>query len=464
MRYEINTDNIKKEYVNSKNIFEHNAERRKPWMLPANTKFKEDNTEEITNFCEAVGVFSRCLTKKKKSDKFSIEKYYNDVLKNISFNQKNRSIFIELINELFFKNEKIINFHPKTLNYIESTTVNEKLGQFLFDVLYEEDAEVISLIHHVYEEGSNNILVNLMINNLPQLDENENTRNKYKNFNPYIREMFMEDFKYLLKNKEILIENIEKFLKFYYMFYVSQSAIVLNKTFEADIKQPVDIYFGLDWENTSKGRLNTEFGWNIVKSNVLKLFSHANALHLLNHNNENKIYSYLELKDRIDSMSDEEKIQFIDEVNNLIVFYKGYIKDVKWDEFKYISKFNDECYDAVYKLFKTINYQFDNSGRIGKQKGYGAWFLKFCKTNFLRQRGRYGDVLNLTEDYTILLTKLCVKNNDKIKLKDLFLEFKRRGVCLDNDSKAKLTQFYEKLNILEKKSDSGDAQYVKRIL
>ncbi|WP_010250378.1 DNA phosphorothioation-dependent restriction protein DptG, partial [Acetivibrio cellulolyticus] len=32
------------------------------------------------------------------------------------------------------------------------------------------------------------------------------------------------------------------------------------------------------------------------------------------------------------------------------------------------------------------------------------------------------------------------------------------------DSKYKIIEIYEKLNILEKKSDSGDAQYVKSIL
>ena len=35
---------------------------------------------------------------------------------------------------------------------------------------------------------------------------------------------------------------------------------------------------------------------------------------------------------------------------------------------------------------------------------------------------------------------------------------------VDNQSKAEVMQYYEKLNLIEKKSDSGDAQYVKRIL
>lgn len=465
MKYEINIKDIEKVYINSKNKIEHNAERYKPWMLPANTKYKESDMGDIRNFYEATGVFSRYLTNKKKLNEFSIDEYTKNIISKINMDEKNKSIFIELVKELFFYEENIINFHPKTLNYIESKKFNDKLGQFLFDVLYEEDSELLVLIHKAYEEDSDNILVNIMINNLPKIDKDKENKYKYKNFNPYISKIFIEDFKYLLKNNEMLIENIEKFLKFYYMFYVSQMAMILNKTFEADIEKPMEIYFTLDWEKTGKGRLNTIRGWDIVQSNVLRLFSHANTLHLLNHNNEDKKYSYLELKYRIDNMNEEEQLQFINDIKDLIVFYTNHIDvDDEWNDFRYTSKFNNECYDVVYKLFKTINYQFDNSGREGKQKGYGSWFIKFCKINFLKQRGRYGDIFNLTEDYTILLTKLCIKNNEKIKLKDLFFEFKRRGICLDNDSKAKLIQFYEKLNILEKKSDSGDAQYVKRIL
>ena len=46
----------------------------------------------------------------------------------------------------------------------------------------------------------------------------------------------------------------------------------------------------------------------------------------------------------------------------------------------------------------------------------------------------------------------------------LFEEFEKRGISFDRDSKAKIIQLYEKLNLLEKKSDSGDAQYVRSIL
>ena len=73
-------------------------------------------------------------------------------------------------------------------------------------------------------------------------------------------------------------------------------------------------------------------------------------------------------------------------------------------------------------------------------------------------------MLNLSEETLIFLTKLCIKNQEQMHLKDVFREMELRGVYLDNQSKEQVAIYYEKLNLIEKKSDSGDAKYVKRIL
>lgn len=73
-------------------------------------------------------------------------------------------------------------------------------------------------------------------------------------------------------------------------------------------------------------------------------------------------------------------------------------------------------------------------------------------------------MLNLSEETLIFLTKLCIKDQEQMRLKDVFGEMELRGVYLDNQSKEQAAIYYEKLNLIEKKSDSGDAKYVKRIL
>ena len=73
-------------------------------------------------------------------------------------------------------------------------------------------------------------------------------------------------------------------------------------------------------------------------------------------------------------------------------------------------------------------------------------------------------MLNITEEFLIFLTKLAVGDQEKNSLKEVFRQFELRGVFLDRSSKDEVVQFYTKLNLLEKKSDSGDAQYVRRVL
>ena len=63
----------------------------------------------------------------------------------------------------------------------------------------------------------------------------------------------------------------------------------------------------------------------------------------------------------------------------------------------------------------------------------------------------------------IKLNLLCVKE-DKIKLNDLFKEYERRGLFFDRYSKEEIVNLLNTWNLIDKKSDSGDAQYVKSVL
>ena len=70
----------------------------------------------------------------------------------------------------------------------------------------------------------------------------------------------------------------------------------------------------------------------------------------------------------------------------------------------------------------------------------------------------------MTEERLIFLTKLAIKDNAQMSLNDVFAQFRSRGVFFDVPSKDEIIKFYSKLNLIDKKSDSGDAQYVKRFL
>jgi DNA phosphorothioation-dependent restriction protein DptG len=72
-------------------------------------------------------------------------------------------------------------------------------------------------------------------------------------------------------------------------------------------------------------------------------------------------------------------------------------------------------------------------------------------------------MLNVNQDLLLLLTALSLKDERK-SLKQVFVELENRGMYFDRYSREEIVKLLDKLNVLDKKSDSGDAQYVKPIL
>ena len=64
----------------------------------------------------------------------------------------------------------------------------------------------------------------------------------------------------------------------------------------------------------------------------------------------------------------------------------------------------------------------------------------------------------------MLLAWLAVGTRPKLRLHEFWEELRERGVDFDHQSKVLIVELLEKLNLLEKKSDSGDAQYVRAII
>jgi len=128
------------------------------------------------------------------------------------------------------------------------------------------------------------------------------------------------------------------------------------------------------------------------------------------------------------------------------------------------KKFNNEIQEELYSLFYRINYQFKNSGRDKPYNDYASWLIQFCKINYTKTRGRLGSTTVINQETLLFFTKICIADNEKIRLKELWNELEQRGLTFDEASKVEIVKLFERINLLEKKSDSGDAQYVKSII
>ena len=160
----------------------------------------------------------------------------------------------------------------------------------------------------------------------------------------------------------------------------------------------------------------------------------------------------------------EQDVIIANEIKRAEDAYITHVGDYKkFDQIKNTSEdLNTDV--AIRHLYKCVEQQFLNTDRKRANQFYNEKFIDFCKTRWIKNRRKSGLVLNLTERDIIFLTKISIGKKEKIRLIDLYKEYEYRGIFLDNTSKEHLQEFFTKLNLIDKKSDSGDAQYVRSIL
>ncbi|MEJ8553009.1 DNA phosphorothioation-dependent restriction protein DptG [Tepidibacter sp. Z1-5] len=474
MEFVINRDKFRSDFSLSKENENKNSVKHSTGknigILPYTTKYENKHKEFIQGFKVCIGEFCRRIYQKKiKNDDININDVDN-IIKDVDVEPEDKIALKSIIKELFFDEKgNIYTFHPLLLNYIDikKGDYNKSLANFLYDVLLnDKDNDVVDKIVECFKYRPENVMELLLLENLPELQENKSkSKQKYKNCVYNVSSIFKEDLSFMLDNPEFFIKDFEKLLKYYYFFYVSQLSLKLSKFFDYNPYEQEELYFNLDWETASKSRTSYLKGWKMLESTLRPLFSHANTLEILNSNEQDISYDYYDIKEIISSYDEDKKYEVKSNISQIVFLYKENITDVVWDEFNVDRKYDDDIQNTIYELFKTIDHQFNkSSSRKKPYESYKKWFEEFCKINFLRRRGSLGYTLNITQEYLLFITKVSIKDKERIKLKDLFEEYKKRGLYLDRDSQSKIVELFEKLNLIEKKSDSGDAQYVRSIL
>ena len=317
-----------------------------------------------------------------------------------------------------------------------------------------------------------------LIQKLKDDDETEIELGKEEIFEQVVRHMFFDrDGKIRPINLRMLAQTpceesnecrladyLIPLLEFYYFAYTAQTALQLNRFLDGERSKCVPLYFCLEWEKTSQNRRCFREGWSNLQDAVKRIFAHAITLEILNQTEEGTSpVDYIRLQE-LTSCAPGEDHRIAEQIKVLTDAYRKAISDCpEMAELVRKDSPDGEVAAEVRFLFESIRVQFENTARSRPYSSYAEKFEEYSR-KYLKRRGRSGMMLNLSEETLIFLTKVCIKDQEKMRLNDVFAEFEARGVFLDNHSKTEIMHYYEKLNLIEKKSDSGDAQYVKRIL
>ena len=347
-------------------------------------------------------------------------------------------------------------FHYKLYNYINSNKKEQKIAKFLYDIVFKNMDYFNEIYNEVQDED---VITKLILEGMDQADylidkrlnKNEDV---YENKLTFITKLAYEDFKFLSTNKEFFLEYFERLVYFYYFYYLTQLCIKINKRFNVDYNKVEETYYLLDWEKAGKNRKSTLKGYKDIRSRGEDLWVNLNVIEHSNFLMGTENYNLVEIEEYFKSLEEDKKKEYLETLKEWIKEYKICTQ----------QEYNDIELDfniLMNEIIKSVSVKLSEPGR-GRRLFNNV--EEIGKLYFLKSRGgSYGYMFNLTQETVLMLTAICVKE-EKITLKALFEEYNKRGVFLDKESKELVVKFLEKLNLIDKKSDSGDAQYVKSIL
>ncbi|MEB3055044.1 DNA phosphorothioation-dependent restriction protein DptG [Bacillus pseudomycoides] len=439
-------------------------------ILPFNTK----RTKAIRgNFNDALGDYVRNigglqLVDRKNKDEDILtslrDPFVGQIMGEIEYTEDAEYDLERFLNQyLFGHDNKIKPIHPYLFNYIPVSGKNDlqKYAQFAKDVLVYDEVSISSIFNN---KESEDILTELILNKLdiPSKD----TVVQYQPLIGFLSNLYQEDLLFLSEYKDYFLKSFPLLTHFYSFMYVCQLVMKFEQFDEANYSYSNPLYFALEWESISKRRTAADDleGFRRIKEKAPNLYVHLNTMSQLSYNEfqDNKVdakkdfrfMTYSELKKVVKEQGEKASEQLLDDIKEWINRYSHIFSSrvTPKEEPKDLNQ-------AFRTLFSCV------------QEGTNTEACESCGGNiedlgagvFLKNRGSIGLVLNMSHEMLLLLTAVCVKE-DRMPLNRLFEEFSKRGVAFDRHSKKVIIELFDSHNILDKKSDSGDAQYVKRIL
>ena len=412
-------------------------------------------------FYNVFGEFSRILLEKKLKDDFSPDKIIKDVInKDMEIEEGTEEILIKLFKEYMFneKNELKL-LHPHLYLYIPLSPDRHERGEkelalFLRDIFCSDNEDLVNLFK---SNESNHIITNSILNSIPSYLEEFKTERKYSSKLNYINQLFNEDIDFAIKNKKFFLDNMDNLFAYYYFFYISQLIFKISKRLDCD-DNVEELYYLLDWESVSKNRKTLNQGYGNLKEECHETLYKVNLIFQLNSLLGTEYYLENELLEFFEKLDSESQ-------QNFLYYLKKWITDYRTiRNFKKIDLPDD--YNQLVDILLKDTLSDKKKGVSDGIKTLDLFTKNLeaiAKRYFLKLRGSYSYVLNMNRDMLLMITALCVKDK-KIKLNQLFKEYEKRGIFFDKYSKEEVVNFLTKLNLIDKKSDSGDAQYVKPIL
>lgn len=458
MEYCIDQAVFNKTFLSKNGDFTHKTNRR--YNLFPFTGSTSDKV--LDSFDNILGAFLRNIYSLDQSDKVCRDDIIKKICEKVSFSEgTDKLAFQDIIKNIYFDGEESLKCTSlNTYRYSASSKNDNKIAEYVTSAICDREKIKAELISK--ESATRNMLDSLVEECLPEL-QSKSAGTTYLSLFPKIKEYFTKDFIFLIGDNSSDFYDLIQLISYYYFFYTSQVILMLDQ-FCKSTDEIHPIYFCMGWEKTSGSRDSVSQGWRQLDTKRFKMFSHAVLLEMLNQTVTDRKFSYKDIYDIYNSSSSDEQQIIFNTIENIKLLYRTQYAEP--DGFSYAAEnyVKGDIESLIKGFFDDIMLQFKNTSRSRANESYQQSFYEFCRNNFLQNRKKNGLILVLNEEQLVLMTKIIIGNKRQMRLNTLFEEFRSRGIYMDRATCECVVEFYEKLNLIEKKSDSGDAKYVKGIL
>ena len=463
MEYKLDLEKIEKFTLkNGKYTYRR---RQQTFLLPLPTR-EPERAKFDKGFSTITGAVLRAINDKNILKEFEVTEVdpIDQITSRGKFNDdESKEIFkhfiVNQINEI--ENSNVTKFNQ--LEYIPFTdNEKERKGEidfftFFYDFFIANNKEELQ---ELFKNLSEQDLISSILDLSGESNKTVNQAGKYKNTFPELQQQFLEDVKTMSNNTNFLIENISALFVHYAFIAIAQLIIQTNKLTNFNESELSPIYFLMNWEKASKWRNGYKTGYKMLLEQFEGFFAHEHALNIvgLNTFSDKQNQFYHDIEKELRNTGSNEEIMFTksiyDWMNGFYKEHKGLTDGLpKYEEGQSLDEAFKDLLSVIRKgISKEINSRY--------QKAFEAFISKFYRKN----GGSLGTILSLKQDQLLMLVAVSVGDSNRIELKQLWDELEKRGVWLDHHSKEEVINTLDKLNYLDKKSDSGDAQYVKSIL
>lgn len=429
--------------------FKRNFDKK---ILPYFTRNPERATFE-QGFKEIVGVMARRAVGKNvdiSEEQKIIDQ--DELLQDVSLEGVSENEFLTLFSRQALNQLKL----PQLIVYTPLANSNQRTGQIrigeFLNLLFQLDQNqawqgILSkkLTSNPYEK--------LIDQHMTPLADLKMTKDEFAFLNvAELRAVFQHDLKNLCANTEFFMANFELFFAFYYFTY--SVSVVAELTLSQGNNKKFTPYYALEYEHVSQSRLAAStYSYSQLYKASVNLLVENDLLDYLNYINDDTEYHFMY----------ELKHQSPDGLAKLQANLKLLITNIR----QFVNLHNEDTTSLelmnLDELIATLHDLLKNNVSAETSSRFRLSLDEIGKAYFVKSHGRLGKVFNLSDELIIMLVGVIL-GSQKMLLNNFLNELNLRGIFLDRSTRDALVDELTKKNLLEKLSDSGDAQYVKPLL